>query len=76
MPGGITKLICGRCVTGISTIRGTEYQSPHGIPVDLLDRLMIIPTEHYKKNEILARKPPHVKAPGGSGFTQAAASIL
>eukprot|EP00667_Euglena_gracilis_P007430 EG_transcript_7497 len=38
---------------GISTIRGTEYQSPHGIPVDLLDRLMIIPTEHYKKNEIL-----------------------
>jgi RuvB-like protein 2 len=38
---------------GISTIRGTEYQSPHGIPVDLLDRLMIIPTEHYKKTEVL-----------------------
>uniref|UniRef100_A0A7S1N6M8 RuvB-like helicase n=1 Tax=Eutreptiella gymnastica TaxID=73025 RepID=A0A7S1N6M8_9EUGL len=38
---------------GISTIRGTEYQSPHGLPVDLLDRLMIIPTEHYKKSECL-----------------------
>jgi RuvB-like protein 2 len=38
---------------GISTIRGTEFQSPHGIPVDLLDRLMIIPTEFYKKEDIL-----------------------
>eukprot|EP00906_Rhabdomonas_costata_P029407 RCo041505 len=38
---------------GISTIRGTEYQSPHGIPLDLLDRVMIIPTQPYKKSEIL-----------------------
>eukprot|EP01012_Entosiphon_sulcatum_P027271 TRINITY_DN32869_c0_g1_i1.p1 TRINITY_DN32869_c0_g1~~TRINITY_DN32869_c0_g1_i1.p1 ORF type:complete len:475 (-),score=120.48 TRINITY_DN32869_c0_g1_i1:64-1488(-) len=37
---------------GISTIRGTEYKSPHGIPIDLLDRLMIIKTDNYKKNEI------------------------
>ena len=34
---------------GISTIRGTEYKSPHGIPIDLLDRLMIIPTTPYDK---------------------------
>ena len=26
---------------GITKIRGTQYKSPHGIPIDLLDRLMI-----------------------------------
>ncbi|KAB0400468.1 hypothetical protein E2I00_006461, partial [Balaenoptera physalus] len=26
---------------GITRIRGTSYQSPHGIPIDLLDRLLI-----------------------------------
>ncbi len=38
----------GRC-----TIRGTEIQSPHGIPVDLLDRLLIIKTMPYSVNEIV-----------------------
>ena len=38
----------GRC-----TIRGTEMQSPHGIPVDLLDRLLIIKTLPYSVNEIV-----------------------
>jgi len=37
---------------GVTTIRGTEIQSPHGIPVDLLDRLMIIRTLPYSLNEI------------------------
>lgn len=37
---------------GFAKIRGTEYRSPHGIPIDLLDRLMIIPTIPYKENEI------------------------
>lgn len=37
---------------GITTIRGTSYQSPHGIPVDLLDRLLIISTEPYSEREI------------------------
>lgn len=32
---------------GIATIRGTDYKSPHGIPIDLLDRLLIVPTEPY-----------------------------
>ena len=31
-------------VAGICTIRGTDIVSPHGIPVDLLDRLVIIRT--------------------------------
>merc|ERR1712185_541880 len=33
-------------------IRGTNYKSPHGIPIDLLDRLMIIPTTPYSEKEI------------------------
>jgi RuvB-like protein 2 len=37
---------------GMSTIRGTTYKSPHGIPLDLLDRLMIIPTEPYAVEEL------------------------
>lgn len=37
---------------GITTIRGTKYKSPHGIPIDLLDRLMIIPTAPYKASEL------------------------
>ena len=37
---------------GIVKIRGTEYKSPHGIPIDLLDRLMIISTTPYKEAEV------------------------
>jgi RuvB-like protein 2 len=37
---------------GITTIRGTQYRSPHGIPIDLLDRLLIIPTVPYTEKEI------------------------
>jgi RuvB-like protein 2 len=37
---------------GITTIRGTNYRSPHGIPIDLLDRLLIIPTKPYNPKEI------------------------
>lgn len=37
---------------GITTIRGTNYRSPHGIPIDLLDRLLIIPTLPYTEKEV------------------------
>jgi len=37
---------------GNSVIRGTSFQSPHGIPLDLLDRLLIINTEPYSESEI------------------------
>jgi RuvB-like protein 2 len=37
---------------GIATIRGTDYKSPHGIPIDLLDRLLIVPTNPYSAAEI------------------------
>merc|ERR1719199_2373636 len=37
---------------GITKIRGTDYRSPHGIPLDLLDRTLIITTEPYAEKEI------------------------
>jgi RuvB-like protein 2 len=37
---------------GISKIRGSDYLSPHGIPIDLLDRTLIISTEPYTAEEI------------------------
>merc|ERR1719207_436361 len=37
---------------GITNIRGTDYKSPHGIPLDLLDRMLIISTEPYSAKDI------------------------
>ncbi|XP_054160997.1 ruvB-like 2 [Oppia nitens] len=37
---------------GITRIRGTNYRSPHGIPIDMLDRLVIISTQPYSEKEI------------------------
>eukprot|EP00904_Undaria_pinnatifida_P010648 jgi/Undpi1/6713/HiC_scaffold_20.g09192.m1 len=37
---------------GIAKIRGTNYKSPHGIPIDLLDRLMIVSTVAYSDKEV------------------------
>ena len=37
---------------GITSIRGTNYKSPHGIPIDLLDRLLIVSTTPYTEKEI------------------------
>eukprot|EP00960_Hanusia_phi_P058320 763854-Hanusia_phi.AAC.2 len=37
---------------GMCTVRGADIISPHGIPVDLLDRLLIIRTEPYSVEEM------------------------
>lgn len=37
---------------GITRIRGTDYTAPHGIPIDLLDRSLIIATEPYSDEEL------------------------
>lgn len=37
---------------GFSKIRGTDIISPHGIPMDLLDRLLIIITDPYSRDEM------------------------
>jgi TBP-interacting protein len=37
---------------GFSTIRGTDIKAAHGMPLDLLDRLLIINTKPYGKEDI------------------------
>ena len=37
---------------GNSRIRGTNYRSPHGLPLDFLDRLVIVSTYSYLREEI------------------------
>jgi RuvB-like protein 2 len=37
---------------GITKIRGTNYVSPHGLPIDLLDRSLIITTKPYSDKEL------------------------
>ena len=38
---------------GVCTVRGTEIKSPHGIPVDLLDRMLIVRTNPYTLEEMV-----------------------
>lgn len=38
---------------GICTVRGTDVISPHGVPVDLLDRMLIVRTLPYSLEEIV-----------------------
>ncbi len=37
---------------GITKIRGTEIEAPFGMPLDLLDRLVIITTDKYSREEV------------------------
>ncbi|KAG9509194.1 RuvB-like 2, partial [Fragariocoptes setiger] len=37
---------------GMTKVRGTDYQSPHGLPPDLLDRTLNIVTKPYDQDEI------------------------
>ncbi|KAI9699427.1 MAG: RuvB-like protein 2 [Candelina mexicana] len=37
---------------GHTRIRGTSYRSPHGLPLDFLDRVVIVSTHAYAKEEI------------------------
>ncbi|EKD16213.1 reptin [Drepanopeziza brunnea f. sp. 'multigermtubi' MB_m1] len=37
---------------GNSRIRGTNYRSPHGLPLDFLDRVVIVSTHAYNTEEI------------------------
>jgi len=37
---------------GMTRIRGTDIEAPHGIPLDVLDRLLIIPVSPYTPDEM------------------------
>lgn len=38
---------------GVCEIRGTDVLSPHGVPVDLLDRMLVVRTLPYNADEIV-----------------------
>ncbi len=52
MEGELAPILILATNRGRTTIRGTDIEAPHGIPIDMLDRLLIINTEPYKKDEI------------------------
>ncbi|KDR85904.1 hypothetical protein GALMADRAFT_235052 [Galerina marginata CBS 339.88] len=37
---------------GMARIRGTKFRSPHGLPMDLLDRVLIVSTKPYSEEDI------------------------
>ena len=51
LEGELAPLVVMASNRGITRIRGTKYKSPHGIPVDLLDRMLIISTNKYDETE-------------------------
>merc|ERR1711937_937242 len=38
---------------GVCQIRGTDILSPHGVPVDLLDRMLVVRTIQYSREEMV-----------------------
>jgi len=52
LESSISPIVVFATNRGICKIRGTDIPSPHGIPVDLLDRLLIIRTMPYTVQEM------------------------
>jgi RuvB-like protein 2 len=52
LEGEMAPLVVMASNRGVSRIRGTKYKSPHGIPADLLDRLLIISTKPYELEDM------------------------
>jgi hypothetical protein len=48
----LTPLVIMASNRGTSTIRGTKFRSPHGLPLDLLDRVLIVSTKPYVEEEV------------------------
>src|SRR3954466_14334920 len=52
LESSLTPIVIFATNRGRSVVRGTDYPSPHGVPIDLLDRLLIIKTQKYNVAEI------------------------
>jgi TBP-interacting protein len=52
MEGELAPVIILATNRGVTKVRGTDMVAPHGMPLDLLDRLLIITTEEYTADEI------------------------
>lgn len=65
------------CATnrGSAVIRGTETVATHGIPADLLDRLLIIQTKAYSRDEVAAIVAIRAEAEGVTLAKEAAARL-
>ncbi|MET1129101.1 MAG: RuvB-like helicase [Thermoproteota archaeon] len=50
--GELSPIIILATNRGIARIRGTDIEAPHGMPLDLLDRLLIVRTRPYTADEI------------------------
>ena len=49
----LSRFFVSRIRLLFSINRGTDVQAPHGMPLDLLDRIMIIRTLPYSTEEII-----------------------
>jgi TBP-interacting protein len=52
MEGELAPVIILATNRGVTKVRGTDMVAPHGMPLDLLDRLLIITTEEYTADDI------------------------
>ena len=52
LEGVLGPLVVMESNRGRAQIRGTNFRSPHGLPVDLLDRVLIVSTRPYAEAEV------------------------
>lgn len=52
LEGELAPIVIMASNRGMAKIRGTKFRSPHGLPVDLLDRVLIISTRPYEADDI------------------------
>jgi RuvB-like protein 2 len=52
LEGELAPLVIMASNRGMARIRGTKFRSPHGLPMDLLDRVLIVSTKPYSEDDI------------------------
>ncbi|KAF1990152.1 TIP49-domain-containing protein [Aulographum hederae CBS 113979] len=52
LEGELAPIVIMASNRGNTRIRGTDYRSPHGLPLDFLDRVVIVSTHPYAPDEI------------------------
>jgi RuvB-like protein 2 len=52
LEGELAPIVIMASNRGNTTIRGTTYKSPHGLPLDFLDRVVIVSTVPYSSEDI------------------------
>jgi RuvB-like protein 1 len=53
LESSLSPIVCLATNRGICNIRGTDMSAPHGLPVDLLDRVIIIRALTYSLEEMV-----------------------